>query len=187
MKRKIISKIICWCCLLCFVITLPCAAYSLLGFFVPSIYTCVPYSGFSSTQISNMSSCVNKWNSAAGETIFEVSNSTHSKTNYYSRDGKNYIYMVNRGTEHLGECYHPSSNGALIEFDINMNPYFAWSGTSSYDFYSIFLHEVGHAAGLDHSTNPNAVMYATFSAGETRRTLNFDDNAGMQDIYYWNW
>ena len=47
---------------------------------------------------------------------------------------------------------------------------------------------MGHAAGLDHSTHDEAVMFAGgLGVGDMKRILSADDNAGIQAIYYWNW
>jgi hypothetical protein len=46
---------------------------------------------------------------------------------------------------------------------------------SQYDFQTVVTHELGHALGLGHSTNPNSVMYATLSTGQSRRTMTVQD------------
>ncbi len=47
--------------------------------------------------------------------------------------------------------------------------------------YQTVLHEFGHALGLDHSTDPNTVMYATLGPANT--DLNASDIAGIQALY----
>jgi hypothetical protein len=47
--------------------------------------------------------------------------------------------------------------------------------SSQYDFPTVVTHELGHALGLGHSTNPDSVMYATLSAGQSRRTMTVQD------------
>jgi hypothetical protein len=49
------------------------------------------------------------------------------------------------------------------------------------DFYTVALHELGHALGLGHSAVVGSVM-EPFYAG-TRRTLHADDIAGIQALY----
>jgi hypothetical protein len=55
-----------------------------------------------------------------------------------------------------------------------------------YDFQTVVTHELGHALGLGHSSDPSSVMYSTLDTGEARRTmtvqdLNVPDSAGGAD------
>jgi hypothetical protein len=44
-----------------------------------------------------------------------------------------------------------------------------------YDFEAVLLHEFGHALGLDHSDDPNSVMYESLPTGITRRSITPTD------------
>jgi hypothetical protein len=57
----------------------------------------------------------------------------------------------------------------------------AYQGQSS-TMYQIALHELGHALGLAHSTDPNAVMFPT-AQGATNQDADASDIAGMQALY----
>ena len=57
---------------------------------------------------------------------------------------------------------------------------YTWQGTDS-TLYQVSLHELGHALGLNHSTDPTAVMYPT--AQTTNPGLSIADIAGMQQLY----
>ncbi len=63
---------------------------------------------------------------------------------------------------------------------------YTWgSGNNStvQDIQSIALHELGHALGLDHSADSNAVMAAGFPPGVVRRVLTQDDINGIKALY----
>jgi len=52
------------------------------------------------------------------------------------------------------------------------------------DIQGVACHEYGHALGLNHSGDTNATMYGTsFGNGTTGRSINSDDQAGVQFIY----
>ena len=188
---RIVAQVMVLGFLLCFLLVLPSAAYNLFDYFIVGIETVIPHTSFTSSQLSNFRGAAGKWNTAAGETLFSISSSTHSSTtNPPNRhDGNNYIHSTNIGAEYLALCYRPATtNGYITEFDIVMNTHYPWGGTNGFDFYSVFLHEMGHAAGLDHSTHDEAVMFAGgLGVGDMKRILSADDNAGIQAIYYWNW
>ncbi len=57
---------------------------------------------------------------------------------------------------------------------------FTYQGTTT-QLFQVVLHEMGHALGLDHSTDPNAVMYSIL--GAQNRTLDASDIAGIDAIY----
>jgi hypothetical protein len=56
---------------------------------------------------------------------------------------------------------------------------------SEIDLEHTAIHEYGHCAGLDHSSNGNAIMYAstTGGMGPADRHLHSDDIAGLQSMY----
>ncbi len=71
--------------------------------------------------------------------------------------------------------------------DPSMDPLTAGPGGSltyqglSTTFYQTILHEFGHALGLDHSMDPNTVMYPTL--GPADPDLSASDIAGIQALY----
>ena len=57
---------------------------------------------------------------------------------------------------------------------------YTYNGTSA-TLEQVALHEIGHALGLAHASDPNAVMYA--SVGSSNQTLDGTDIAGIQALY----
>lgn len=55
------------------------------------------------------------------------------------------------------------------------------SETQDVDLLTVAAHEIGHNLGFDHSDDPNALMYASYSG--PRRFLGNDDIAGAQSLY----
>ncbi len=55
------------------------------------------------------------------------------------------------------------------------------SATQNVDLLTVAAHEIGHNLGLDHSSDPNALMYPSYSG--PHRSLGNDDIAGVQSLY----
>jgi len=55
------------------------------------------------------------------------------------------------------------------------------SDSQNVDLLTVAAHEIGHTLGLDHSNDPNALMYPTYSG--PHRFLGSDDVAGVQSLY----
>jgi hypothetical protein len=64
---------------------------------------------------------------------------------------------------------------AAISFDAD-----AFAGTQ--EFYTVALHEIGHAIGLGHSSSPADVMYPSLGT-QSRSGLSVDDMAGARVLY----
>ena len=63
---------------------------------------------------------------------------------------------------------------------------FVWgygNGNTVNDIQTHALHQIGHALGLDHSSDSNAVMYGAFAPGLVRRSLAPDDINGISALY----
>ncbi|KAK8510085.1 hypothetical protein V6N13_103687 [Hibiscus sabdariffa] len=82
-----------------------------------------------------------------------------------------------------GTLAHASPpTGGKLHYDADEN----WStdpGPDEIDLESVTVHEIGHLLGLQHSMAPDAVMYAYFDSGVTKRRLNRDDVHGIRALY----
>ncbi len=73
------------------------------------------------------------------------------------------------------------------EIDIEINPFLNWNFRDTLptlqekDFYTVILHELGHAHMIDHVLDPTAIMYGDVPAGQ-RRTISFTDTLAGQDV-----
>jgi hypothetical protein len=68
------------------------------------------------------------------------------------------------GGNTLGVTWYTTSDP---EADMTLNTHFTWKDTcndsgSGYDVETVFLHENGHVAGLDHVTRADSVMYPSY-------------------------
>ena len=81
--------------------------------------------------------------------------------------------------------YPPPVNSTCIAGDMHFDEAELWtsptSGGGGIDLCTVAAHEIGHAIGLKHSLDPNALM-APFYTGR-RCHLSFDDIAGVIALY----
>lgn len=86
-------------------------------------------------------------------------------------------YKFNGRGNTLGHAFNPINDNCR---EIHFVKAEEWNYNSTDNFYAVALHEVGHALGLSHSSDPSAVMYAYYS-----RITNFfnDDILGIQSVY----
>jgi hypothetical protein len=90
-----------------------------------------------------------------------------------------YPYLNNMTT--LSLTYFPPPQGSTAAGDVELNTAQPFGIDSGYDFYSVILHEFGHALGLDAPSNPAEVMYLNYQG--VRTGLAPGDIAGIQAIY----
>ncbi|HMC89754.1 MAG TPA: matrixin family metalloprotease, partial [Gemmataceae bacterium] len=87
----------------------------------------------------------------------------------------------NYGTSDLaGADMPPPANNYSAAGDIDFNTGQAFNIGTTYDLFSVAMHEVGHALGLYHSTIAGSVMQGTY---QIKYGLSSDDLAGIRAIY----
>jgi predicted Zn-dependent protease len=86
------------------------------------------------------------------------------------------------GSSTLAQTYYPPPQGMTEAGDLEINTGMNYTnGGAGYDFFSVMLHEVGHALGLGHAPNPQSVMYYQYQG--VRTGLQAGDIAGIQALY----
>lgn len=138
------------------------------------------------------------------ETLSQIGNDAHISA---------FTYCLQEATAATGITFTPGPRGSSIQSftyrgdgsggtyayaffpcsgadsgDIYFDTFDSWSvqtptPRNRVDFVSVCLHELGHALGLGHSADRNAVMYAYFSFGEMRRRWTQDDLRGLRTLY----
>jgi hypothetical protein len=81
----------------------------------------------------------------------------------------------------LAHTFYPAGvNPEPIAGDLHFDADENWGNGVDPDFYSVALHELGHALGLGHANQPNAVMYPYYRALDK---LQPDDISAVRDLY----
>ncbi|HTS48639.1 MAG TPA: matrixin family metalloprotease [Bryobacteraceae bacterium] len=81
----------------------------------------------------------------------------------------------------LAHTFYPvPTDPEPIAGDIHFNDVENWNIGANVDVFSLALHEAGHALGLGHSDNPDAVMYPYY---HMHTALSSDDIAAIQQLY----
>lgn len=188
-KKKIIVKIGAGIMSLFLIVGIaaPAHAYTTTGAYIVNKINFIPSSSFGSATIKAFNDALYPWNAASGRSLMSRSaTTTHNSLVYPQDDGRSYIYKTYAYNDYVAQCTWYSDAGVTTSADININPYYAWANSAqpgSYDVWSVFMHEAGHAAGLYHSNLRAAVMYGTVYTNELKRSLHSDDIAGIQAIY----
>ncbi|MCL7022335.1 hypothetical protein MKW94_029300 [Papaver nudicaule] len=80
----------------------------------------------------------------------------------------------------LAHSFSPTDG--RLHFDADEN----WStnpGQDMMDLETVAVHEIGHLLGLEHSSEPKAIMYPTILFGSLKRQLHGDDVQGIRSLY----
>ena len=79
----------------------------------------------------------------------------------------------------LAHAFYPTDGDTHFDEDED------WT-EESYDGFNLMIvatHEFGHALGLDHSSNPEALMAPTYQGFDPDFQLHTDDISGVQSLY----
>jgi hypothetical protein len=88
----------------------------------------------------------------------------------------------NFGNSTLAQAYMPPAiNNYSIAGDIAFNTGQTFNIGTTYDLFTVAMHEVGHALGLKHSTLISANMYSAYNG--VKSGLTADDISGIRNIY----
>ncbi len=88
----------------------------------------------------------------------------------------------NFGTSALAQAYLPPPiNNYSIAGDIQFNTGITFNVGTTYDLFTVAMHEFGHALGMYHSTVATACLYPTYNGVDS--ALNADDIAGIKSVY----
>ncbi|MEO8715605.1 MAG: matrixin family metalloprotease, partial [Acetobacteraceae bacterium] len=152
------------------------------------------FSGFITdpTERSVIGTAIQKWASTSGLTFVEEPDSPTAANAADIRIGWG---TFSGGGGEIGQANYTFLTGgnainpdAIVRMeDPSVTPLVPGAnGTLTYQglsttLYQVALHELGHALGLGHPTDPNAVMFPT--AGTANRDLDASDVAGIQALY----
>lgn len=84
----------------------------------------------------------------------------------------------------LAHCYFPGQGNISGDAHFDENEFWGQNSESGkISLLSTAIHELGHGLGLEHSQDPNAIMYGQYNPNNPKTTLSNDDIAAIQALY----
>ncbi|WP_338102244.1 matrixin family metalloprotease [Methanolapillus millepedarum] len=140
-------------------------------------------SNLNSSFRSSVYNAANTWTSVSGSSFYFYNSSTDT---CYTSVQLGAVAQPNYLAQEQAIMYNNSYKQlSLVTFSNTRN----WTTNSTlayspfhYDIQTVALHELGHAAGMSHSNDENALMRAS-ALPSVMRTLTVDDTAGIRALY----
>lgn len=160
----------------------------------------IPHKDFGATSISHMNEALYQWNKIGNKkyTLSRSPTERHSTTGFFAgcssgvysfnKDGRNYIYreFSTTFTAPGYTKFRTNVSGKVLEADICINvsrPFANGDLPDRYDTWTVFIHEAGHALGLDHPANNAYAVMNVYAPGTILRYPQTDDKNGINAIY----
>lgn len=127
---------------------------------------------------------VEAWDAVCGLTLNEVPSGGDINIGWYRGDHGDGNPFDGPGNV-LAHAYFPLPYLGDLAGDVHFDDDEAWvtgqpTAPNQVHLKTTAMHEVGHALGLDHSTDPTALMWAEYTG---IKTIGPDDLAGIQSLY----
>jgi predicted Zn-dependent protease len=143
--------------------------------------------GASANQRAAIIAAVEAWDSASGADLVPTTGTADIRISFGTGNhGDNFPFDGVGGT-YAHAYYPPPTQDGSISGDIHFDDAENWTtstrpnGTPPIDLQTVALHEVGHALGLPHTTDTNAVMYGCYNG--SKRSLTQGDISKVRSKY----
>ena len=168
---------------------LPPNGVDLPAFYPPAIWTRLDLTWRVANSLENLSPdgqldavqrAFEAWAGASGLS-FEQVDGEADITITFERDEHGDPYPFDGSNGVLGHTFFPSAGDRRGQIHLNAEKFWTLGEGGEFDLLTTLLHEIGHALGLEHSTNQAAVMFPGYKG--PWRVLTSDDVDAIQRRY----